>query len=623
MRRIFDSLLLYTSQRPGAPFAFLALVVLIVSLAGGLGFFVASGKSSGVWQSLFWAFTRAIDTGSLNEDWATPPAVRALSLGISVIGLVLVGGLIGFIASGIQTVVLDIRDSADVTRLEGHYILVGFGPRMIPVLRALLLRGADSFVVFSKLPGQKIRQSLKEANVDGSKASVYPVRGELVQASDLERASFARARGVIFLQEGFAKTISDFVMMRSLHVLYPNNKIDSQTVVLELCDHKSLKSIGGFQQGAIPYVSERELVSKTLLQCARFGGYGRVFEELFLSGRFSTHRKGSSGLEGVIFSDLLAASVTHIPLGVLLPPLEAGSDAKLVLNPPSDYEIEDGDQIFWFGPAGRSVQLKDLHQATPPQTAAARPAKGFSKVLIHGNSECVPILISELSAHSPAGVDIVWLASPSGDNDPEEASHAFAVSNSSIKEGGLSVLRADFFTQDVLERAELDDLDAVFLLADDALSVVEADSKTLGFFHDVKAALGAGKVVKQPAVFAEVETESTGKVLEASGVDTVLVREKWIGLQMAELAVSPDFHPVFKELLSAGGVEIAINNVSDYFVGEEPLSVESVLLKAQSLSEIPIAFLDSSGNVSMITEHKFAPTKLGTKLVVMGHQIYS
>ena len=155
MRRIFDSLLLYTSQRPGAPFAFLALIVLIVSLAGGLGFFVASGKSSGVWQSLFWAFTRAIDTGSLNEDWATPPAVRALSLGISVIGLVLVGGLIGFIASGIQTVVLDIRDSADVTRLEGHYILVGFGPRMIPVLRALLLRGADSFVVFSKLPGQK------------------------------------------------------------------------------------------------------------------------------------------------------------------------------------------------------------------------------------------------------------------------------------------------------------------------------------------------------------------------------------------------------------------------------------------------------------------------------------
>ena len=220
-------------------------------------------------------------------------------------------------------------------------------------------------------------------------------------------------------------------------------------------------------------------------------------------------------------------------------------------------------------------------------------------------------------------MDIVWLASPSGDNDPEEASHAFAVSNSSIKEGGLSVLRADFFTQDVLERAELDDLDAVFLLADDALSVVEADSKTLGFFHDVKAALGAGKVARQPAVFAEVETESTGKVLEASGVDTVLVREKWIGLQMAELAVSPDFHPVFKELLSAGGVEIAINNVSDYFVGEEPLSVESVLLKAQSLSEIPIAFLDGSGNVSMITEHKFAPTKLGTKLVVMGHQIYS
>ncbi|MEL0200186.1 MAG: hypothetical protein VW959_02400 [Aquiluna sp.] len=105
---------------------------------------------------------------------------------------------------------------------------------MIPVLRALLLRGADSFVVFSKLPGQKIRQSLKEANIDGSKASVYPVRGELVQASDLDRASFARARGVIFLQEGFAKTISDFVMMRSLHVLYPNNKIDSQTVVLEL-----------------------------------------------------------------------------------------------------------------------------------------------------------------------------------------------------------------------------------------------------------------------------------------------------------------------------------------------------------------------------------------------------
>ena len=623
MRRIFDSLLLYTSQRPGAPFAFLALIVLIVSLAGGLGFFVASGRSSGVWESLFWAFTRAIDTGSLSEDWANSPAVRALSLAISVIGLVLVGGLIGFIASGIQTVVLDIRDSADVTRLEGHYILVGFGPRMIPVLRALLSRGADSFVVFSKLPGQKIRQSLKEANIDASKASVYPVRGEVVQASDLERASFAQAKGVIFLQEGFGKTISDFVMMRSLHVLFPNHRIGRQTVVLELCDHKSLKSIGEFQQGAIPYVSERELVSKTLLQCARFGGYGGVFEDLFLSGRFGTHREGSSGLEGVIFSDLLAASITHIPLGVLLPPLEAGSDAKLVLNPPSDYEIEEGDQIFWFGPAGKSVQFKDLQQTTPPQAVAARPAKGFSKVLVHGNSECVPILISELSAHSPAGVNIVWLASPSRNNDSEYVSQALPTSDSNGREGGLSVLRADFFTQDILEKAELGEFDAVFLLADDALSVVEADSKTLGFFHDMKAVLRAGKVERQPAVFAEVETESTGRLLEASGVDTVLVREKWIGLQMAELAVSPDFHPVFKELLSAGGVEIAINDVSDYLVGEGPLSVESVLLKAQSLSEIPIAFLDGGGHVSMITEHKSAPTEPGTKLVVMGHQIYS
>ena len=621
--RILDSLLLYTSQKPGAPFAFLALIVVIVSSLGGIGFFVASGNSSGVWESLHWAFARAIDTGSLSEDWSNPPAVRVLSLAMSVIGLALVGALIGFIASGIQTVVLDIRDSADVTRLEGHYILVGFGPRMIPVLRALLSRGADSFVVFSKLPGQIIRQSLREANVNFTSASVYPVRGEIIQPSDLERASFKRAKGVIFLQEGSAKTISDFVMMRSLHVLFPTHRLGEHTVVLELCDHRSLKSIGGFQRGAVPYVSERELISKTLLQCARFDGYGIVFEELFLSGQFAAQRKTSAGLEGVLFSNLLYASVSHVPLGVVLPPLEAGDDAKLVLNPPSDYEIEEGDEIFWFGPAGKSVELAELHESVPPRTVASRPAKGFSRVLIHGNSDCVPILISELSAHSPAGVDIVWLAAPSRNANYNFASDAGIAAGPDKDREGLRLLRADFFTQDLLERVDLRDIDVVFLLADAELSAVEADSKTLGLFHDLQAVFKAEKKEALPSVFAEVETESTGRLLRSSGVDMVLVREKWIGRQMAELAVSPDLHPVFKELLSAGGVEIAINDVSGYLDGEDSFSIPSVLLQAQSLSEIPIAFLDSSGHVSMITEHQVVPADPGTKIVVMGHQIYS
>jgi len=626
LRRIIESLLLYTSQKPGAPFAFLALIVVIVSLTGGIFLFIASENSIGLWESLYWAFARAIDTGSLSEDWSNPPAVRGLSLALSVIGLALVGALIGFIASGIQTVVLDIRDSADVTRLDGHYILVGFGPRLIPVLRALLSRGADSFVVFSKLPGQIIRQSLREANVDASRASIYPVRGEVIQPSDLERASFKRARGVIFLQEGPARTISDFVMMRSLHVLFPNRKLGEHTVVLELCDHKSLRSIGGFNHGTVPYVSERELVSKTLLQCARFDGYEVVFEKLFLSGQFAAQRKSSVGLEGVFFSDLLSASVSHVPLGVLLPPLEAGSEAKLVLNPPCDYEIEEGDEIFWFGFANKPVELAELCETVPPRAVAARPAKGFSKVLIHGNSDCVPILISELSAHSPAGVEIVWLAAPSGNAEISGQSHTDSInpsSNSGGERGRLSVIRAHFFTQDLLEMVELQDIDAAFLLADDELSVVEADSKTLGFFHDFQAVLRAGNKERRPSVFAEVETESTGRLLDSYGVDTVLVREKWIGRQMAELAISPDFHPVFKELLSAGGVEIAINDVSDYLSGEDPLSVASLLLQAQRSSEIPIAFLNLSGDVSMITEHQIVPSDPGTKLVVMGHQIYS
>ena len=71
------------------------------------------------------------------------------------------------------------------------------------------------------------------------------------------------------------------------------------------------------------------------------------------------------------------------------------------------------------------------------------------------------------------------------------------------------------------------------------------------------------------------------------------------------------------------GVEIAINDLSDYLTGEDPLSIASLLLQAQRLSEIPIAFLNHSGDVSMITEHQIVPSDPGTKLVVMGHQIYS
>ena len=177
---------------------------------------------------------------------------------------------------------------------------------------------------------------------------------------------------------------------------------------------------------------------------ARFGGYGRVFEELFLSGRFSTHRKGSSGLEGVIFSDLLAASVTHIPLGVLLPPLEAGSDAKLVLNPPSDYEIEDGDQIFGLvRRVGRFSSRTCIRQLRPrlQQRDRRRDSLRFSYTATVNafRFSSQSFLLILLLAWTLFG-----LLRPLGITILKKLPHAFAVSNSSIKEGGLSVLRADF-----------------------------------------------------------------------------------------------------------------------------------------------------------------------------------
>ena len=81
---------------------------------------IGNAFGGGFFDTLWWSMKHVLDPGALAENYGAPKLVLVFAMFNSLMGLVIVSGLIGFIVNSIQSAVEDARNGAATIREVNH-----------------------------------------------------------------------------------------------------------------------------------------------------------------------------------------------------------------------------------------------------------------------------------------------------------------------------------------------------------------------------------------------------------------------------------------------------------------------------------------------------------------------
>ena len=128
-----------------------------------------------------------------------------------------------------------------------------------------------------------------------------------------------------------------------------------------------------------------------------------------------------------------------------------------------------------------------------------------------------------------------------------------------------------------------------------------------------------------PDVVSEFYNRNTVGLCAETPLTDAVVSPEFVSVQLTHLAREPILASIYRELLSAGGIEIGFRPVNCYVPLDEPVSFLKLSKKAQQLNETALGIkLGQSGDLCLnpdkSKEFVFVENDL---VVVLAQQIYT
>jgi ion channel POLLUX/CASTOR len=410
LRYRFDSVL---ARGSGAAIWWVVGLALLLALVGGVTFWVLGvdfdGKS-GPFESFWNALIIAIGEG---EVIGTSPAARFASFLFVTAAVFLTGGLIGALVAAVNERLDELRRGRSRVLESGHTVVVGWSPRLLPVIDELLAESPGGRTVAVVVLADRDKTQMEDdfrARHDGPERRRVVFRsGKPESRADLEMVSVDRARAVIVLSEG--SFVDAKAVRRALAAF--DVEPDEAHVVAELSNPRVARSIRASTGGGVVAVTVGEVVADMLAQAIRTPGMAFVFDELLSFEGDEFYVVGAGSTEGLTFERAVLAVPGVIVVGLV------DSDGTVVLVPPRSRVIEAGERLVVISEGRPGMTgAAPRRRSTPLEPVAAPSAVN---VVVLGWNASGPGVLDRLGDFLPAGstVEVVADTTMLSDGAPE------------------------------------------------------------------------------------------------------------------------------------------------------------------------------------------------------------
>jgi voltage-gated potassium channel Kch len=531
-----------------------------------------------VWVTLM----HAIDQGTITGDEG-PPSWRAIMLAATLLGILMIGGLIGVMVAGVGRLFEDLRKGRSMVLEDGHTLIVGWSRQVFTIVgelaRANESRGGGCVVIFAERDKLEMEQALRAKLRETGRTRIVVRAGDPTDPGALAVVSPGTARAIIVLAPEGAR--GDTQTLRALLAVgrHPAAAGRKQHVVAEIRDVANVAVARLADERRVEALEVGELLAQLSVQTCLQSGLSAVYEELLDFEGDEMYVHAEPALVGKPFAEALQAFADATVMGL------RHGDGRVVLNPPMDTAIGADDALV--------VIARDddaIHRVTrPPPIDQAAIATGTPaprapcRTLILGWGPRGRSIVAGIDAYVEPGSFTLVVA-----DDPA------AAAGSSELAPRLARSRLAHRAGDPTDRRVLDELlgsgfDHVLVLSDDRLDDAhEVDARSLAtLLHLRDIASRGGKAFSTVSEMRDIRSRD---LAQAARPDDFIISDRVLGLLLAQIAENPDLARVFGDLFDPEGSEIYLRPATDYVVLDRPVDFCTVLEAARRRGETALGW---------------------------------
>jgi hypothetical protein len=601
-----------------AQLVLLAILVVLVVLFGMSAVFfglfspenqevegIGRNLDGGFLDALWWSMKHIFDPAFFDMNYGASLPVVLISLAISIMGLLLFGILIGFIATGIEGRLEGLKRGNSPVKEQGHLLILGWSNKIFSILDLL----ADSeirlrVVILANHDIQAMQEMIRVAVGRKLRNRVILRTGSPSSYTELERVAFDRAYSIIVLADHSVETDEDDIDARVIKTLVLLASFDGWhgqrpkiTAEIGQKENQEIAEIAGNHQ--IPIVSSSEVISKIIVQSSRQEGLSAVYTSLFSFAESELYVRSFPACAGKTFGAILHMFPHAIPIGLSSAYRVEDQTVYLPrLNPPVDHVIEEGDWIILVAEHGR-IELDDQAMVRAPRQRPQAETRQVprEKILILGWNSNLYDVLREFDGYVSPGTSVHVVAS----HEPEAATE---LCREHIGRPLVNLVfdyrKHHHFTRGVFKDliAEMPDLTCLILLADESSHEKDPDARTITTLLLLRDLQKRESLLTHVHVVSEILEPTNRELLASARVADVIISPETVSMFITQISQQQMLKLVYEELLNSGGVEIYLKPASRYVPLDAPATFRDLMQAASGMSEIAIGLKLASTDTS-------------------------
>ena len=594
---------------------FIASLVGIVSIGGGLLVQATDVPFDGNKTAIWWAFLRLTDPGYLGDDDGL--ARRVISTALTVLGYVLfMGSLIAIMTQWLNQKIHNFERGLTPIVRRNHILILGWTNRTPAIVdelmrsekrvrRFLRRRGARGLhvVILSEEVSLERTMELRRALGPLWDARKITFRSGIpLRLKHLERVDFQNASAIILPGADFAygsANESDTRIVKTVLSIANQQRTNGNQslplLVTELFDPNKVQMAQKSYQGILEILASDVFITRCMVQSVRHPGLSHLFHQIL------SHESGNSiyirafeSFAGSRFGDLAGACPKAILLGVVRPHGEA---FRSMLNPSGDLTLKSEDRLIFLA---RKYEDCEMLKNLPPkqslsqsQEASHTQVKGKRRILILGWNHKVAALLKEFSGylHEQFEISILSLM-PSAERETE-------LGRKGIDQHRVRITHyeGDHTSLSDLEAVHPNSYDNVVILGSDWLETQEeSDARTI-VGHLVLKNILEGSTQKPEILVDLMDADNVGLFQEEN--TEVLVTPMIASHVLAQVALRRELNVVYEELFGAGGAEIFSRPVAAYGIVSQKVSFRELKEISGARNEIALGVRLENGSIEL------------------------
>ena len=291
------------------------------------------------------------------------------------------------------------------------------------------------------------------------------------------------------------------------------------------------------------------------------------------------------------------------------------------LNLEPDYEVAADEQLVLltrglpvtYSAPGKPPETRDYGDSGAAPTVPAR-------VLLIGWTDILYDILQELDAHALSGTGVTILSAV---GEPEAKERLAAHQGGDFKNLNLVFLQGDAVSRVAYAALERATFESVVVLAEDSDNEGDADTRSLRILLRLSDLRRHDDWHTHTVV--ELLDDNNRALFAGLGVDDIVVSPEVVSAQLAQIARQEVLAPIYRELLSAGGVEISLRPTGDYVEPDTECSFGDLVYASQQKMETALCLrLARQGGEVLLNPSRQVTWRLGEndKVIVLAQQVY-